>query len=225
MKSNRIQDHHAESELAKYLDNHIYPTFFNFLQSKGFSSIKGERVYIKEEQLKGIDYKISFVYMDKVGTFKIDEKAQLYYMENPLPTFAFEIDSLQKGFITPGWLFNDSLETNFYMLIYPKSKELDLHNITQNDFFDVECIFLSKSKLITKLNKIGYTSDYCLNTANLIRNNRLPYNKDTGTSYKYYSNLNDKISLSYTYSLLEHPINLVIKKDFLKELAFYSCKS
>lgn len=225
MKSNRIQDHHAESELAKYLDNHIYPIFLNFLQSKGFSIIKGERVYTKKEQLKGIDYKISFVYEGKVGTFKIDEKAQLYYMKNPLPTFAFEIDSLQKGFITPGWLFNGILETNVYMLIYPKSKELNLCNISQKDFFDVECIFILKSKLISELNKIGYTSYYCLNTANLIRNNRLPYNKDTGTSYKYYSNLNDKISLSYTYNLLEQPINLVIKKDFLKALAFYSCKS
>lgn len=40
MKSNRIQDHHAESELAKYLDNSIYPTFLLFYKVKDFQVLK-----------------------------------------------------------------------------------------------------------------------------------------------------------------------------------------
>ena len=48
----------------------------------------------KEEQLKGKDVQFS---IEELENIIIDEKAQIYYINKNIPTFAFEIDFLRFG--------------------------------------------------------------------------------------------------------------------------------
>lgn len=49
--------------------------------------------------------------------YSVDEKAQLDYVNENLPTFAFEISYLKRRIPKKGWLFNTSKKTGFYALI------------------------------------------------------------------------------------------------------------
>ena len=229
MAGNRIQDHRAEQELTKYLDINIYPTITKYYR-KVYNNynVVGVRVTNKDDQIHGIDYK--FVISNNETTFNIciDEKSQLYYMKNPLQTFAFEINSLQRGFTSPGWLFDNSLLTDIYMLIYPKSNS-PISSISFNDFHDVECYLIRKNDLINYLNRRGFSHDLCLKMATDIRNNQANYIKDDGSRYKYsiddsYHTTISDIYFTYSYHLLEHPINLIINKKDLIDMSFFKIK-
>jgi hypothetical protein len=89
--SRRTEDMSAESELARFLDENFYDHFPN---ADAFDSI--ERIYNKNLQLSGIDV----VFNAKDGrTFRIDEKAQLYYLNKDLPTFRSKSSSF--GMVSP----------------------------------------------------------------------------------------------------------------------------
>lgn len=82
--SRRNQDMTSESELGKFLDKYLYK---ELLKSGAFKSITRETE--KEVQLNGVD--VTCVATNG-AVYRIDEKAQLYYINKNLPTFAFEVD-------------------------------------------------------------------------------------------------------------------------------------
>ena len=110
-RSRRGQDMSAEAELARFIDEFLYARFPN---GDAFKAII--RVCDKEQQLQGID--VIFTALDG-REFVVDEKAQLYYINKDLPTFAFEISFLREGWPTTGWLCNETLKTDLYLLIWP----------------------------------------------------------------------------------------------------------
>lgn len=67
--SRRSQDMHAEQELAKFLDENLYP----FLE-KSYKDLHWERNHDKNTQLRGIDGYLHVGY----DTSIVDEKAALY---------------------------------------------------------------------------------------------------------------------------------------------------
>jgi len=229
MAGNRIQDHHAEQELSKYLDKYFYPTILKYYK-KVYSDFEviGERVTNKDEQLDGIDYRYVINDRKKIININIDEKSQLYYMDKNLQTFAFEINSLQRGFIYPGWLFDYSLKTNTYMIVYPKSS-VSISNINYMDFHDVESYLIKRNDLLDYLNQRGFTSSFCENVASDIRNNHINFTNDNGNRYKYLLEDSNHMTITdiyftYSYNLLEHPINLVINKQNLINMSFFRIK-
>lgn len=78
-------------------------------------SITGDANTDKEKQKLGIDLE----YKGKNSVQNIDEKAQLTYINKTLPTFVFELSSLQKGRITEGWFVLDTPRnlTHYYFLV------------------------------------------------------------------------------------------------------------
>ena len=80
--SRRAADMNAESELAEFLDENLYS---QLLGEGKFLSI--ERMAEKKQQLQGIDVTAK----TQNSVFYIDEKAQLYYINKNIPTFAFEL--------------------------------------------------------------------------------------------------------------------------------------
>lgn len=75
--------------------------------------IRVKRYADPELQAKGIDVVLS---RDK-RSFLVDEKAQLHYIGQNLPTCAFEIDLLKGGRPSPGWFLDASLSTEVYALV------------------------------------------------------------------------------------------------------------
>ena len=101
IKSYRKQDTKAEQQLAAFMDKY----FYNKLDTTY------KRVTDPEMQLKGVDVIIG---SDSV---KIDEKASLYYSNVMIPTFVFELDFMSGNVSHTGWYLNESLVTDYYMLI------------------------------------------------------------------------------------------------------------
>lgn len=91
--SRRAADMNAESELAEFLDENLYS---QLLGEGKFLSI--ERMAEKEQQLQGIDVTAK----TQNSVFYIDEKAQLYYINKNIPTFAFELQFLKGGRVIEG---------------------------------------------------------------------------------------------------------------------------
>lgn len=203
--SNREDDHSAEAQLNIFLDKYLYA---RFPTGNSFSAIR--RTQDKSEQLSGVD--VEFTGTDGRVYF-VDEKAQLHYLNQNLPTFAFELLSYQKGYDTVGWLCNEKLKTDFYMLIWPFATQDSYKGITHNQFTRVDCLLIQKQKLLKMLDAKGLTVERMMEDAYEIRRNGKT-GKITIPGIRgiyYYA------SQSYKYK--EAPINIVISKQLLKALA------
>lgn len=138
--SRRRLDMQAESELARFLDVCFYS---RLIDSGELSS--AQRITDIEMQREGID-----VIAKKNGwQALIDEKAHLYYINNGLPTFAFELGFLLDGHETIGWFLNDELHTDRYFLLWPNATTSDLEHLTAKDFTLVYGLMIKKKKYST----------------------------------------------------------------------------
>lgn len=202
--SRRDQDMSAEAELARFIDEYLYARFPN---SGSFKRI--ERVYDKEIQLQGID--VVFTAADE-RVFLVDEKAQLYYLNKDLPTFAFEINFLRGGWPTTGWLCNDTLKTDLYLLIWPFAKQDDPKGIRADQFTKVDCLLIQKKAILHFLEKNGLSIRQMLDDAKRIRGEgkfgKIPIEGVRGIYYY----------ASDPKRYREAPINVVISKKHLLAL-------
>ena len=210
----------AEQALAKFMDR----AFYSKLHDKDGNSIQFHRIVDYNLQKKGVD-----VCVEVQGRrFLIDEKATFYYSNLMIPTFAFEIESIQKNSEQPveGWLLNDKLATDYYMLIWPNIKckkqknnnawiRVDMDELQEDDFTIIEAMLIKKQRIIEYLNSFDWHKSRILDYAKRLR--RL---NDMATN-----NIKEKIpgiSEFYFYlskNLAEQPVNIVIRKDRLCELA------
>lgn len=203
--AHREEDHSAEKELALFMDKFLYE---RFPTGSAFSSIR--RVQDKEEQLNGVD--VEFIGTDG-RVYCVDEKAQLHYLNQNLPTFALELLSYQKGYDTVGWLCNSKLKTDFFMLIWPSATTDDYEGITWDQFTKADCLLIQKSKILKKLASKGLTVERMLSDARDIRasgrKGKIPIPGIKGIYY----------FASYPRKYQEAPINIVVAKPILKDLA------
>jgi len=203
--AHRKEDHSAEKELALFMDKFLYE---RFPTGSAFSSIR--RVQDEQEQKSGVD--VEFIGTDYRG-YCVDEKAQLHYLNQNLPTFAFELLSYQNGYDTVGWLCNSKLKTDFFMLIWPSATTDDYEGITWDQFTKADCLLIQKSKILKMLASKGLTVERMLSAARDIRSSgrkgKIPIPGIKGIYY----------FASYPREYQEAPINIIISKPILKELA------
>ena len=203
--SRRTEDMSAEAQLAAFLDKYLYD---RFPDAQRYSSI--ERITDKREQLNGTDVRFT---MKSGKVFNVDEKAQLYYLNKNLPTFAFEVQFLRHGIPTIGWLCNDRLDTDYYLLIWPFANRDTPAGITWRDFTRTECLMIKKQDVLSLLKQNGLTVGRLLADADKFRMQGLTGKiRIEGVSGIYYY-----ISSSRKYA--EEPINIVISKPHLRHIA------
>ncbi|MEC8832937.1 MAG: hypothetical protein VX772_11300 [Bacteroidota bacterium] len=106
MKSKFKADLSKEKKLTPLLD--LY--YQKYLKHYTF-----ERISHLNQQLQGIDLILKDKQSEK--QFYVDEKAQLDYINESLPTFAFELFYHKNGNQKQGWLFDSSKKTHFYALV------------------------------------------------------------------------------------------------------------
>lgn len=190
----------AEKELGKFLDKYFYPNL----------DYKSERKMDRSSQFQGIDVQL------KKDNYQlnIDEKAQLYYINKSLPTFAFEVNFVNRaGNLAPGWLFNNDLQTDYYLLIWPFANTDDLIKIKEESFTKIDCLMISKKKIQQYLLQEGLTKEIIMEDAIKIRNGKQKGRFGIlGKSDIYYF-----FSPSDKYT--EVPINIVIRRNILDKLS------
>lgn len=205
LASRRSDDMSAEAQLARFLDQYLYNEFPN---KDAFVSI--ERVRTKELQVSGVDV----LFTAKDGrVFNVDEKAQLYYLNKDLPTFAFEISYLRGERVATGWLCNTALKTDLYMLIWPHATQDTPKGIRWSQFTKAECLLVERKKLLEMLERQGLSLKKISDQANAIRaagkTGRIPIHDIPGIYYY----------ASDPSRYKEAPINIVITKERLSSIA------
>lgn len=205
VQSRRKDDMSAEAQLGIFLDTYLYK---NFPNRESFAHV--ERIHNKAEQLAGVD--VRFTCKDG-AVYDVDEKAQLYYLNKDLPTFAFEIQFLRNGVETVGWLCSESLLTDLYLLIWPFASQDTPKGIRWDQFTKADCLLVQKKRLLSLLASEGLTPEIMAKKASDLRK-RGCIGKVAVPDVKgiyYYASDPEKYR--------EAPINIVITKEKLIKIA------
>ena len=202
--SNRHMDTRGEKALGLFLDEFFYP---KLVDSRGL--LRCERIYDTKKQKEGIDL---LLYADSENVLKIDEKAQLHFINTPKPTFAFEISYLldKNDRVMDGWFINAANQTDYYNLIWINEARIHcLNRIVAEDFLKVTALLIGKKKVARYLSDNGYTLEKIRSLAQKMRNNKEKIIRLTADSFMYFS--------KGQYE--EEPINVVISEGILKKYA------
>ena len=134
--SNFKSDLQKETQLSTLLDclYHKHLRFYDF-----------ERISDLNLQLKGVD--LIFTKKSNQKAFYIDEKAQLDYINDDLPTFAFELSYQKNGSLRQGWLFDPSKKTDFYALVTA------IYSDEPQRYTSCKITMVNRANLLTFLNK------------------------------------------------------------------------
>lgn len=163
-----------------------------------------ERIANLKQQLQGID----LILNDKrSGTsYFVDEKAQLDYINECLPTFAFELAYQKNNVHKKGWLFDTHKKTQFYALI------TNIFSDEKDVFTSCNITFVNRENLIFHLDKLGLNRKFLEETAKIHKNLHgkfvLKELDPKNEGYLYFS----------TRNKVEKPINLILKLDYLMKI-------
>ena len=136
LKSNFKKDLEKEKKLSSLLDSY-YTTKLKHYTFKRITDLN--------QQYQGVD--LIFEHKKKAISYSIDEKAQLDYINENLPTFAFEISYKKDGIIKGGWLFDKTKKTQFYSLI------TSIYSDTPSIYYSCKITLVNRNKLINFLKK------------------------------------------------------------------------
>ena len=188
MKSTFTSDLQKERRLQELLDSY----YEKYLQQYRF-----KRIEDLDRQFQGID--VIFCRKTDDAEFLIDEKAQLDYINDDLPTFAFELSYLKNGNLKEGWLFDNAKKTDFYALataIYSDEPGL---------YTSCKITMVNREKLLSFLQSRELGPESFKNRG--LENGKIAIDElDSKTEgYLYFSKKKKA----------EKPLNLILKLDFL----------
>lgn len=194
LKSTFSADLKKEQLLTVLLDEY----YRNHLKQYNF-----ERIHDKKRQFEGVD--LILTHKEKGITYRIDEKAQLDYINEDLPTFAFELSYKKDGVLKQGWFYDSSKKTEFYSLI------TGIYSDAPNTFTSCKITLVNRKKLLTFLKDKGVTEL-------LLKKTVETYETDHG---KLILKMLNHRTEGYLYisskNKAEQPVNLVLRLEFLLE--------
>ena len=228
----------GEKKVSNFLLSHFYKKFKN-----KYPTVKKNTD--KDTQIKGIDYLVTI----GAKEYSIDEKAAITYpavyntstnkIENhSLPTFAFELFTGINAFNTnDGWLFNKNTVTDFYSinwiyLLNIDAKMNDYVNWWKHPSYILDYVenYLISAEQIKKLityffdNEHRYNpeiSSEMLSTPIKLKEffDSIEINKSNNSRKEYKFESEPRVKLTQSLYRKECPINIVIKKDILSNIA------
>lgn len=145
------------------------------------------------------------IYTKPDGTkIRIDEKAQIRFINNPSPSFTLELYDSSRDKV--GWFVNDSLETTHYMFIWVLNSNRTYEYLTNwRDINTLRVCVCNRETLKNSLQQMGYSTETLLNLA-----------KDMNNSSVDRVNLDSGIVLIQSKKYAEAPINIKVPFEVLK---------
>lgn len=218
-RSNWKADKEFEETVMKYLETQT--NILQKLNSQGY-------IQDLEMQRRGIDF-IGY-YKDK--EIKVDVKS---IATNDFKTFCFELaGNVHSGQV--GWLLNPSIETDYYLLTYhdvgnygSNYKEAK-HHMTLDNINETVAYLISKEKIKEiiqqhlKSNNLQKVVDQIRSYGPQFKGWRRSVRFKVSNNSVYPYDRNDWKGVNYVYptlspQLYEQPINVVINRELLKEVA------
>ncbi|WP_350286722.1 hypothetical protein [uncultured Croceitalea sp.] len=190
MRSSSFQD-----DLTK---ERLLAAFLDGIYVKNLRQYTFERVTHIERQLLGID--LTLTHKTSGKSYHIDEKSQLDYINEDLPTFAFELSYLKKKKERLGWLFDQKKKTDFYALVTAIFQD-------DNEYSSCKITLVNRNRLIALLTNLGFQADTIKShrTNGVHGKTTLPFLDPKTQGYLYLSK-NNKV---------EQPLNLVLRLEWL----------
>ncbi|NKI31236.1 hypothetical protein [Croceivirga thetidis] len=188
MKNNFKSDLKKEALLHPLIDS-----YYQKLKHYTF-----ERISDLNQQLKGVDV----ILKDKRdGTiYFVDEKAQLDYLNESLPTFAFEIQYLKKDSIREGWLFDSNKKTQFYTLA------TSIFSDEEEKLTSCQLTFINREKLLELLKHKGIEKQTLVNYSSNVAKGKIRITELNPRTEGY---------LYLSRNKAEAPLNLILKLNWL----------
>lgn len=195
----RKEDERISELVSELLDKHFYTKFKKFARIDNFIL-----------QTCGIDTVFSGKCDKK---YLCDEKAAVQWINKPLHTYAFEVSYINRANeIQKGWLLDEHMVNNIYLCIYIDEAKVT-NPLTVEDFVQLTVIAVEKQVILGYFESIGFTKEKLLAKANKIRNN---YNEPLGDIQ------NNGCRFVISRGLVEQPVNVLISRQILMQLATYS---
>ncbi|KPM30913.1 Hypothetical protein I595_2891 [Croceitalea dokdonensis DOKDO 023] len=182
-------DLNNEQRLMPLLDTY-YKTYLNQYTFVRSTSSK--------EQFSGIDLILTRKKSNAV--FYVDEKAQLDYINEDLPTFAFELSYIKHGLLKKGWFLDSYKKTHFYALVTGIYAE-------NNEYTSCKITMVNRKKLLTKIHTLQLPQETLIDRRDRYAHGRteLPQLHPKNEGYLFFSKNNKA----------EQPLNLILKLDWL----------
>lgn len=170
------------------------------------ANLKIQRIADKNLQMRGID----LILADEKGLqFKVDEKAQLHYLNKDLPTFALEINYLKGDKLLDGWLFDPKKLTEIYAFVFSIHLADGLLELAKaDDIHSCEVVFVNRIRLLTELAELDLNLKTCRENSRALRQ------EGGGPKIAHPSGFNFQVS----NHLAERPVNLVVRRAFLEKI-------
>lgn len=190
----RREDEKCAEIVSQFLEKHFYNKTENY-----------------EKQLQGVD--VIFFFNNK--QYICDEKAAIRYVNKGLQTFAFELSFLGKGDkLIDGWLISNTKINNSFLCIWIDKADYDLLEDV-DDIKELEIALIDKQILVDYLQSLGWTVNKLHIKADRMRKN---LNEPQGDI-----NING-CRFVCSRKLAEKPVNVLVSREKLKELADYTNK-
>lgn len=167
--------------------------------------IQVERTSDWIDQSHGIDVRLT-----KGGrNYAVDEKAQLHYIGQCLPTFALEVDLLVDGHLSPGWLFDEQKRTEVYAFVFDITLQGNLVELHQPEqVASVQIVLVNRERLIRGLAAEGLDKGMLRRLAKELR--------ATGSERRSVHAPGVRVMLSQR--LTEQPVNLLVTRRYLESI-------
>lgn len=196
----RREDEKCAEIVSQFLEKHFYNKTENY-----------EKIDDREKQLQGVD--VIFFFNNK--QYICDEKAAIRYVNKGLQTFAFELSFLGKGDkLIDGWLISNTKINNSFLCIWIDKADYDILEDV-DDIKELEIALIDKQALVDYLQSLGWTVNKLHIKADRMRKNR---NEPQGDI-----NING-CRFVCSRKLAEKPVNVLVSREKLKELADYTTK-
>ena len=196
----RCEDEKCAEIVSQFLEKHFYNKTENY-----------EKIDDREKQLQGVD--VIFFFNNK--QYICDEKATIRYVNKCLQTFAFELSFLGKGDkLIDGWLISNTKINNSFLCIWIDKADYDILEDV-DDIKELEIALIDKQILVDYLQSLGWTVNKLHIKADRMRKNR---NEPQGDI-----NING-CRFVCSRKLAEKPVNVLVSREKLKELADYTNK-
>ena len=194
LKSTFTSDLKKEQQLTALLNTYYH---------KHLNHYSFERIQDKKRQLEGID--LILTHKETGLSYLVDEKAQLDYINEDLPTFAFELSYKKARIIKKGWFFDKTKKTEFYSLI------TGIYSDAPSTYTSCKITIVNRNKLIDFLKEKGINESlltiYVNKHATTHGKLRLRELNPRTEGYLYMS----------TKNKAEKPVNLIFQLSFLIE--------
>lgn len=194
----RREDEKCANIVSKFLEKHFYCDVEKY-----------ERVEDRERQLNGID--VIFIWGGK--QYVCDEKAAIRYVNKKLQTFAFELSFLGKSDrLIDGWLISEGKLNNSFLCIWIDKADYDiLEDI--DDIKEMEIALIDKQKLIDYLKSLGWDIKKLHIKADRMRKDVKEPQGDIEIN---------GCRFVCSRKLAEKPVNVLVSREKLKEIADYN---